>query len=61
MQEHILKNPHVELDYLDLVSPETLEPVETVDDLTLMAAAATVAGVRLTDNILVGPDGPWED
>jgi pantoate--beta-alanine ligase len=57
MQEHILKDPHVELDYLEIVSPETLEPVEKVDDLVLMAAAATVAGVRLTDNILAGPDG----
>lgn len=61
MQEHILKDDKAELDYLEIVSPETLEPVEKVDDLVLMAAAATVAGVRLTDNILAGPDGPWEE
>ena len=61
MQEHILKDPDIELDYLDIVSPESLEEVEKVDDLVLIAGAIKLGGVRLIDNILVGPDGPWDD
>ncbi len=61
MQEHILKDGEIELDYLDIVSPETLEEVEKVDDLVLMAGAIKIGGVRLIDNVLVGPDGPWKD
>ncbi|MCC8189503.1 MAG: pantoate--beta-alanine ligase [Planctomycetes bacterium] len=61
MAERILRDDAIELDYLDIVSPETLEEVEKVDDLVLMAGAMTIGGVRLIDNILVGPDGPWED
>ncbi len=61
MQEHILKDGAVELDYLEIVSPETLEEVDAVDDLVLIAGAVTVGGVRIIDNILVSPDGPWED
>ncbi len=61
MQEHILKDQDIEVDYLDIVSPETLEEVEKVDDLVLMAGAIKIGGVRLIDNILVGPDGPWKD
>ncbi len=61
MQERILQDDEIELDYLDIVSPETLEEVEKVDDLVLMAGAIKIGGVRLIDNILVGPDGPWSD
>lgn len=61
MQEMVLQDPEIELDYLDIVSPETLEEVERVDDLVLIAGAMKIGGVRLIDNILVGPDGPWSD
>ena len=61
MQELILRDPDIEVDYLDIVSPETLEEVETVDDLVLVAGAIRIGGVRLIDNMLVGPDGPWSD
>ena len=61
MAEHILKDDEIELDYLDIVSPETLEEVEKVDDIVLMAGAMKIGGVRLIDNIIVGPDGPWSD
>jgi pantoate--beta-alanine ligase len=61
MAGHILKDNEIELDYLDIVSPETLDEVETIDDLVLMAGAIKIGGVRLIDNILVGPDGPWSD
>lgn len=61
MQEHILKDNEIELDYLDIVSTETLEEVEKIDDLVLIAGAIKIGGVRLIDNILIGPDGPWSD
>ncbi|MCD8351205.1 MAG: pantoate--beta-alanine ligase [Planctomycetaceae bacterium] len=61
MMERILQDDEIEIDYLDIVSPETLEEVEKVDDLVLMAGAIKIGGVRLIDNILVGPDGPWSD
>lgn len=61
MQEAVLRDAEIELDYLDIVSPESLEEVEKVDDLVLIAGAIKIGGVRLIDNILVGPDGPWSD
>ncbi len=61
MAEKILQDDAIEIDYLDIVAPETLEEVEQVDDLVLMAGAIKIGGVRLIDNLLVGPDGPWED
>lgn len=61
MQEHVLKDPDIELDYLDIVAPETLQEVDTVDDVVLIAGAMKIGGVRLIDNIIIGPDGPWSD
>lgn len=61
MCEQILRDDAVEVDYLHIVSPETLQDVELIDDLVLMAGAIRIGGVRLIDNLLVGPDGPWED
>ena len=43
-----------ELDYLELVSPETLEAVRTVDGQVLVAVAARIGGTRLIDNTLIG-------
>ncbi len=61
MCEQILQDNEIEVDYLHIVSPETLLDVEKVDDLVLIAGAIRIGGVRLIDNILVGPDGPWQD
>lgn len=58
---HILRDDAIELDYLHIVSPETLDDVDKVDDIVLIAGAIKIGGVRLIDNILVGPGGPWED
>lgn len=61
MAETLLQDNRIELDYLEIVSPDTLQEVPVVDDLVLMAGAIRVGGVRLIDNMLVSPDGPWED
>ncbi len=47
----------VELDYLALVDPDTLEPVERLDGPALLAVAARVGGVRLIDNTTLEPAG----
>lgn len=44
----------VEPEYLALIDPESLAPVETVEDCVLVAIAAVVGGVRLIDNQLLG-------
>lgn len=44
----------VEPEYLALVHPESLAPVARIEDEVLVAVAATVGGVRLIDNQLIG-------
>lgn len=43
----------VEPEYLELVSPETLTPVTTIDGEVLVAVAARVGSTRLIDNTLI--------
>ena len=45
----------VEPEYLELVSPDTLSPVATIDGETLLAVAARVGAARLIDNTTVRP------
>src|SRR6185312_3280886 len=45
----------VSVDYLALVDPETLEPVERLDRPALLAVAARVGAVRLIDNEILQP------
>jgi pantoate--beta-alanine ligase len=47
----------VEPEYLELVSPETLAPVERVEGDVLVAVAARVGATRLIDNTLIHPNG----
>lgn len=53
MEKFIRQSGGVEIDYIAIVNPETLEEVETVADNTLIALAAKVGGTRLIDNIVV--------
>ena len=46
----------VEPEYLALVEPETLEPVDTLAGETLLAIAARVGEVRLIDNAILTAD-----
>jgi pantoate--beta-alanine ligase len=45
----------VELDYLALVDPDTLEPLARLDRPALLAVAARVGRVRLIDNAMLEP------
>jgi pantoate--beta-alanine ligase len=47
--------PAVRLDYIEVVDPETLEPVAAVTQRTLVAVAAFVGQTRLIDNIVLEP------
>jgi pantoate--beta-alanine ligase len=47
----------VEPEYLELVSPETLTPVDTVDGDVLVAVAARIGPTRLIDNTLIRTNG----
>ncbi|MBA3808016.1 MAG: pantoate--beta-alanine ligase [Solirubrobacterales bacterium] len=46
----------VSAEYLALVDPETLEPLERLDGEALLAVAARVGEVRLIDNTILTPD-----
>ena len=43
----------VELDYFEIVNPETLDPVENIAQGALVAVAAYVGATRLIDNLLL--------
>ncbi|HMH05077.1 MAG TPA: pantoate--beta-alanine ligase [Terriglobales bacterium] len=47
--------PAVRLDYLEIVDPETLDPVDDVSREALVAVAAFVGKARLIDNIVLHP------
>ena len=47
--------PAVKLDYFEIVDPDTLEQVETVNRRVLVAVAAFAGNTRLIDNILLEP------
>jgi pantoate--beta-alanine ligase len=46
---------NVEAEYVALVDPATLEPLEQLDDEALLAIAARVGSVRLIDNTILQP------
>jgi pantoate--beta-alanine ligase len=48
----------VRLDYFEIVSPETLDPVEDVSNGALIAVAAYVGSTRLIDNIVFSNPKP---
>ena len=53
----LLDGRGVEVEYLSIVSADTLAPLRTVDGEALVAIAARFGAVRLIDNVLVTP-GP---
>jgi pantoate--beta-alanine ligase len=49
----VLEHHDVEIDYVALVDPSSLEPVQMLTDETLLAIAVRVGEVRLIDNCLL--------
>jgi pantoate ligase / CMP/dCMP kinase len=52
-QKVLATEPSVRLDYLELVHPDTLEPLKTVNTVGMMAIAAHVGKARLIDNVVL--------
>jgi pantoate--beta-alanine ligase len=52
-QQLIVAEPQVRLDYVEIVDPDTLDPVERISGTTLIAVAAYVGSTRLIDNIIL--------
>lgn len=57
-KEEIASEAEVRLDFLEIVEPDTLDPVVEVGCGALVAVAAYVGTTRLIDNILLPPDKP---
>jgi pantoate ligase/cytidylate kinase len=65
VKAELATEPAVQLEYIELVHPDTLVPLATLDEVGLLAIAAHVGKTRLIDNILlrnrqpiVAIDGP---
>ena len=65
VEEELSRGEKVKIQYVELVDPLTLQPVEKVEKLGLLAIAAYVGSTRLIDNIMlekrqpiVAIDGP---
>jgi pantoate--beta-alanine ligase len=57
-REYISTNaPDGEIDYIQIVDPQTLRDVETTDGIVLVAMAVKFPGARLIDNMLVDSEG----
>lgn len=51
---HVLTDtPTVQVQYVELVHPETMQPLDTVDESGLLAIAAYVGSTRLIDNVIL--------
>jgi pantoate--beta-alanine ligase len=55
-KQEFVKEPSARLDYLEIVEPDTLEPVPSIAKRALIAVAAFIGNTRLIDNILVDPE-----
>lgn len=52
----IPKDDRLRLEYLEVVDPDNLQPVERIDGPVLVAGALWVGSTRLIDNVLWSPD-----
>ena len=54
MRQELGTEPTVAVEYISIANPETLAPVDRVDERTVVAIAARIGGTRLIDNIKLG-------
>jgi len=57
-REEFAQVPSVRLDYLEIVHPDTLDPVKDISGGALAAVAAFVGNTRLIDNLLLPERNP---
>ncbi len=53
MHDVLVQEPGVTVEYIAVVNPETLAPVKTADETTIVALAARIGSTRLIDNIVL--------
>ncbi len=53
MRAELLKEEGVEIDYSEVVDPETLEPAETLRGSVVLLVAARLGSTRLIDNLII--------
>jgi len=53
MRDHIEKRDSTRIDYISIVHPETLKPLEKIEDRALIALAVVVGNTRLIDNVII--------
>ena len=56
-EEVVREEPGVRLEYLEIVNPDSLEPVPDISGGALVAIAALVGATRLIDNVLLTGSG----
>ena len=54
IRDMIESEPHTTVDYVQIVDPENLSPLETVDGKALLALAVEIGKARLIDNAIIG-------
>ena len=54
----VAAEPRAELEYLEVVDPDTLEPLRTATAGSVVLAAVWFGDVRLIDNVVIGAAGP---
>jgi len=58
MREHITAAGPCTIDYIEIVDPERLTPLETIRSPALVTLAVRIGPARLIDNLLVDPSRP---
>jgi len=59
--QHLKSSPALEIDYVEIVDPATLESVSDVRGVALIAVAAWIGKTRLIDNTLVPATHPIQE
>ena len=55
VQEVLAAEPLLKIDYVELVDPKTMEPLELIDGPVLVLVAAALGETRLLDNATIAP------
>jgi len=53
MEDRLLEFPGLDMEYLEIVSRETLDRIENVTSETMIAVAGEVGGTRIIDNLWI--------
>jgi len=57
IEEIIKAEPRLRIDYVEIVDPEELQPIEKITDEALIALAVYCGGTRLIDNLKISKKG----